>query len=149
MMGDEILVAPLFAGEKSRKVYLPAGKWYDFYTGELVGGNEEITIAQGLDRIPLFVKDGAVIPMIPARRHAPAGGEKLPLTVRHYGTKPGKFILYDDDGLSFNYEKGDYSFVILSVTKNADGKLSGSISEPAMGKPFGYAKEVNWVFMTK
>jgi alpha-D-xyloside xylohydrolase len=148
MMGDFLLVAPMFAGEKSREVYLPQGKWYDFYTGKEVGENQAITITPSLDKIPLFVKDGGIIPMIPPSNQAPKSGVMLPLTVRHYGTAAGSFQLYDDDGTSFDYEKGQYSFTHLSVVKSADEKLRGTMTASAPGKPFGYSKEVKWVFMT-
>jgi alpha-glucosidase (family GH31 glycosyl hydrolase) len=147
MMGDYLLVAPMFTGEKSRKVLLPAGKWFDFYTGELVGENEAITITPSLEKIPLFVKDGGIIPMVPARLRAPKSGEILPLEVRHYGDKIGSFNLYDDDGVSFNYEKGAFSFTKLTVIKDNQGKLQGQAIKVTEGKPFGYAKEVKWKFM--
>jgi len=142
MMGDDVLVAPMFTGEKFRKVYLPAGKWYDFYTGELAGEHEIITITPGLDKIPLFVKDGGIIPMMPPRRQAPVPGQKVHLLIRHYGKA-------NDDGVSFDYEKGAYSFVTLSVQRDSNGNLAGSMSDPQPGKPYGYTKEVSWVFMTK
>lgn len=148
MMGDFVLVAPMFAGEKSRDVYLPQGKWYDFYTGQLVGENQVIKVTPALDKIPLFVKDGGIIPMIPVRQRAPKANETLPLTVRHYGTAPNSLQLYDDDGTSFDYEKGQYSFTKLAVTKTTDGKLRGEIATPPTGKPFGYTKEIKWEFMT-
>ncbi|KAB7732971.1 DUF5110 domain-containing protein [Rudanella paleaurantiibacter] len=148
MMGDYLLVAPMFTGEKSRKVYLPAGKWYDFYTGKLVGENEEITINPSLDKIPLFVKDGGLIPMVPPRRQAPKPGEVLPLEVRHYGTLPGSFLLYDDDGVSFDYERGAYSFTRLSVIKDPNDPLKGQEITVPKGKPFGYSASVKWTFMS-
>lgn len=58
MVGENLLVAPLFAGETERKVILPQGRWYDFYTGKLAGEGEVITVSPGLDRIPVYVKDG-------------------------------------------------------------------------------------------
>lgn len=96
MAGAYLLVAPMFEGETSREVVLPAGKWFDFYTGELVGEGEVITVTPGLDKIPVFVKDGALIPMTEARLHAPAKGEKYSLEIRHYGEKPGEYLLYCD-----------------------------------------------------
>ena len=149
MMGDNILVAPMFTGEKTRKVWLPAGKWYDFYTGELAGEHETITITPGLDKIPLFVRDGGIIPMMPAQRQAPKPGQVIPLIIRHYGSADGSFVLYDDDGVSYDYEKGAYSFVTLRVQRDGNGGLAGSLSDPPAGKPYGYAKEVSWVFMTR
>lgn len=148
MIGDFILVAPMFVGETSRDVYLPQGKWYDFYTGALVGENQIIKVSPSLDKIPLFVKDGGIIPMIPARQRAPKNTEMLPLTIRYFGIAPGSFWLYDDDGTSFDYEKGHYSLTHLSVSKASDGKLKGEINPPATSKPFGYSKEIKWEFMT-
>ncbi len=149
MMGDYILVAPLFTGEKKRKVLLPAGKWYDFYTGALAGENQSIEIAPGLDKIPLFVKDGGIIPMIPAQRQTPRPDQSLPLVVRHYGTAPNSTILYDDDGETFDYEKGAFSRTLLQVIRNKKGQLTGNQPLPQKGKPFHYQPRVDWVFMTK
>jgi alpha-glucosidase (family GH31 glycosyl hydrolase) len=148
MMGDHILVAPMFAGQESRTVVLPEGKWYDFYTGELAGDNETIEVNPGLERIPLFVKDGGIIPMVPAMRHAPGPDAKLPLEIRHYGNSTGSFDLYDDDGRSFNFEKGEYSVTSLRVEKDKKGALTGKMAKPEAGKPFGYDDKVTWKFMT-
>ncbi|MFK5973472.1 MAG: glycoside hydrolase family 31 protein [Flavobacteriaceae bacterium] len=148
MMGDDILVAPMFAGEKKREIVLPKGKWYDFYTGELVGEEEIITIRPGLDEIPLFVKDGGIIPMIPPHNQAPAPNEKMDLTIRHYGKKESTYTLYDDDGLSFNFENGAFSEVRITIEKDRKGQLKGSISKPKKNKPYGYTKKVIWKFMT-
>ncbi len=142
MFGDNILVAPMFAGQESRKVILPAGKWFDFYTGELAGENEIIEVSPGLTKIPLFVKDGGIIPLIPARLHAPGTDEKIPLEIRVYGKAKGNFVLYDDDGESFNYEKGEYSLTELS----SDGK-TGNIKH-LDDNIFNY-NEILWTFMSK
>lgn len=135
MAGEYLLVAPLFTGQKSRTVTLPTGNWYDFYTGERVGNGQQITASPGLDRIPVYVKDGGIVPMMPARLHTPKVGEVVPIEVRYYGSKPGRYRLYDDDGETFNYEKGQYSFREIRVTKQPDGQLSGTISPPEPGKP--------------
>ena len=148
MMGDAILVAPMFAGETTREVILPKGKWYDFYTGNLVGEEEIITITPGLDRIPLFVKDGGIIPMIPAQNQAPKAGDKVNLTIRHYGQKESETSLYDDDGVSFDFEKGAFSEVLISIKKDRKGQLKGFISKPQKAKPYGYNKKLVWQFMT-
>jgi alpha-D-xyloside xylohydrolase len=146
MMGDAILVAPMFAGEKSRSVILPKGKWYDFYTGAFVGENQIIQVEPSLEKIPLFVHDGGIIPMVPVHRQAPKMDQKWPLEMRHYGKSQGEFTLYDDDGKSFDYEKGAFSLTHFSVQKDAQGRLAGS--QPSQA-PMGYLKEVKWVFMTQ
>jgi alpha-D-xyloside xylohydrolase len=58
MAGDYLLVAPMFTGDIERTVVLPMGDWYDFYTGEFVGNGERITVKPGLEKIPVFLKDG-------------------------------------------------------------------------------------------
>ena len=138
MAGENLLVAPMFTGEKSRKVILPHGKWFDFYTGKYVGNGEVITVTPGLATIPVFVKDGGIVPMMPARLHTPAAGEKVDLEIRYYGEKPGHYTLYDDDGETFEYEKGVYSFREISVVID-NGTIKGSISAPVAGKPNNFA----------
>ncbi len=149
MMGDHVLVAPMFAGEKTRTVYFPEGKWYDFYTGEYVAENQSLVITASLEKIPLFVRDGGIIPMVPPHFHAPAPGEKLALEIRHYGKMPASAELYDDDGVSFDYEKGMNSKSKLVVSKNEKGELKGNLIRSSTEKVFSYKDEVVWKFMTK
>jgi alpha-glucosidase (family GH31 glycosyl hydrolase) len=148
MMGESMLVAPMFAGEKSREVLLPPGKWYDFYTGKLAGEDEVITVSPGLDRIPLFVKDGAIIPMLKEERtRMPVAGESPVLEIRHYGEAAGTFTLYDDDGVSFNYEQGAYSLTALRVSREGGELKTGiTVSNEAF---FSYTSDPVWVFMTE
>lgn len=148
MAGEYLLVAPMFVGETSRKVILPAGDWYDFYTGEYAGNGETIEVTPGLDRIPVYVKDGAIIPMTSPRLHAPKAGEKFDLEIRHYGKSDGSYRLYDDDGETFGYENGDYSWRDIKVIRAKNGKLQGSISKAVKGKPDNIGK-VSWKFMTQ
>jgi alpha-D-xyloside xylohydrolase len=142
MAGEYLLVAPMFTGETSRKVILPKGKWYDFYTGKFAGDGEVITVTPGLDKIPVYVKDGGIIPMMPPWLHAPKAGEKVDLEIRYYGEKPGKYELYDDDGETFDYEKGAYSWREIRVENR-----KGTISDPVKGKP-NTIKNITWKFMT-
>ncbi|MEH6306675.1 glycoside hydrolase family 31 protein [Olivibacter sp. CPCC 100613] len=147
MAGENLLVAPMFTGQASREVLLPKGNWYDFYTGKFVGNGEMITVSPGLDKIPVYVKDGGIIPFMPPLLHAPKADERIMIELRHYGEKPGVYDLYDDDGETFNYEKGDYSFRRVKVERNKDGKWKGSISPPEKGKPNTIGK-VSFKFMT-
>jgi alpha-glucosidase (family GH31 glycosyl hydrolase) len=148
MAGEYLLVAPMFVGKKTRTVILPKGKWFDFYTGEFAGDGEVITITPGLDKIPVYVKDGGIIPIGPALLHAPKPIEKIDLEIRYYGSKPGKYMLYDDDGETFNYEKGAYSFREINVVKETNGKLKASISPAQKGKP-NTINKVSFKAMTK
>lgn len=148
MAGEYLLVAPMFKGQKERTVVLPRGDWYDFYTGKYVGNGEKITVTPGLDRIPVYVKDGAILPFMEARLHAPKAGEKVNLEIRHYGKADGAYRLYDDDGETFDYEKGAYSWRDITVTRDKKGKLKGTISKAEKGKPNSIAN-VTWKFMTE
>ncbi len=149
MVGNDLLVAPMFAGDTARTVLLPAGKWYDFYTGFLAGEGQIITARPGLERIPLYVRDGATIPMLAGERtHVPAANESVDLELRHYGTAAGTFQLYDDDGTSFGYERGAYSWTPLVVTRDASGVLRGQPPRPPAGKPFSY-RNMTWTMMTR
>ncbi len=126
LMGDSILVAPLFAKETKRSVVLPRGKWYDFYTGDYVGGGEVIEVEAALDVLPLYVRNGGIIPLAPVAANSKALGEGYPLEVRHYGDAPGTMMLYDDDGTTFDYEKGAYNWYALTVYRNDTSQLEGN-----------------------
>ncbi len=147
MAGEYLLVAPMFSGQTTRKVVLPKGNWYDFYTGKLAGNGEIISVTPGLDKIPVFVKDGAIIPLMPPLLHAPKGGQKVDLEIRHYGEKPGRYLLYDDDGETYDYEKGQFSWREIKVENQKNGQLKGSISKAEKSKPDTVGK-VTWRFMS-
>jgi len=144
MVGPSLLVAPLFAGETEREVILPAGKWYDFYTGEFAGEGEIIKVNPGLDRIPVYVRDGGIIPMFEDAGYSE--GKKMSLEVRHYGHKASSYLLYDDDGVSFDFEKGDFSFIPITVSETSAG-LKGDVdfSEKTL---WSYDGEYSFKFMT-
>ncbi len=144
--GDALLVAPIPPNVKSRKVLLPAGKWYDFYTGKYVGENQTIEVTPSLAEMPVFVADGSLVPMIAARTSAPRAGEVVALEVRHYGEAPGKLALYDDDGETFDFEKGKSSWTTLEVTKSATGDFAGKFTPDANGQKWSYG-EVTWTMM--
>ena len=148
MAGENLLVAPMFTGQVTRKIVLPKGKWYDFYTGELAGDGQVITVTPGLNKIPVYVKDGGIIPLMNPMLHAPKKGEKVDIEIRYYGTKPGKYMLYDDDGETFDYEKGAYSFREIKVLKDGKGLFAGTVSDPVKGKP-NTIGNISWKFMTK
>lgn len=147
MVGQYLLVAPLFAGETERQVVLPPGKWYDFYTGKLAGEGEVITVSPGLDRIPVYVKEGGIIPMYPPVTKL--DNSKLPLEIRHYGTEAGTFRLYDDDGQTYDYEKGDYTYLTISVEVASDGKKQGKVDIPEGGKVWSYNGVYEFRYMTE
>ncbi|MBN2312903.1 MAG: DUF5110 domain-containing protein [Sedimentisphaerales bacterium] len=147
MMGPSILVTPVFTGQKSRKVVFPKGNWYDFYSGKLVGNGETITIQTKLEQIPLFVKDSGIIPMMPPVNNITNTKGTIDLEVRHYGQKENTYMLYDDDGQTFDYEKGICSVTELRVQRQ-DGKLTGISSTIESKWPSRYG-QISWKFMSQ
>lgn len=148
MAGENLLVAPMFTGQKTRNVVLPDGKWFDFYTGEFVGEGEVISVEPGLEKIPVYVKDGGIVPLMKPRLRSPKAGEKVDIEIRYFGTKNGKYNLYDDDGETFNYEKGDYSWRQISIEKQPSGNFIRNISAAKPGKPDNLGN-ITWKHMTE
>jgi len=108
LWGRDVLVAPVFErSATSRRVYLPRGTWYDFWTGERAEGGREIARDVDLETMPLYVRAGAILPLGPVKQYT---SEKVdePLSVTIYPGADGSFLLYEDDGKSFNYRKGDW-----------------------------------------
>ena len=112
MFGPAIMVNPVLKADATmRSVYLPeAAAWYDFWTGKSLKGGQEVEADAPLDRIPLFVRAGSILPMGPQIEYAaqdPAG----PIELRIYRGADGKFDLYEDAGDGYEYEKGQYSVI--------------------------------------
>ncbi len=119
MLGDDLLVAPILAGEKSRNVRLPKGKWYDYKTGALVGYGQTITVSPTLADIPLFVREGRAIPT--AQNPAPNLAHVSPTAsylLRCYGHGPWQGALYEDRGDGYGYETGEFGLFDLKVSDN-------------------------------
>lgn len=92
MVGDRIMVAPLFAGESGRKVVIPQGDWHNFWTGERVRGGTEFFVPASTDRIPVYVKSGSIVPWADVGQYAGAP-ETRRLTARVYGNGSSSFVL--------------------------------------------------------
>ncbi len=112
MFGQSLMVCPVYEyGARSREVYFPAGtNWYDFYTGKHIAGGQPLSVAAPYERIPLFVREGAIIPFGPEMQwSSEKPAEEITLYV--YGGRNGAFTLYEDEGVNYNYEKGYYSMI--------------------------------------
>ncbi|MFC4778021.1 TIM-barrel domain-containing protein [Paenibacillus sp. GCM10023252] len=131
MVGEDLLVAPLFAGETSREVLLPPGIWYELETGERHDGGVIIRADAGLERIPVYVRGGAILPLAEAVDHVPNRGSRLPVQLVHFGDSPGECLLYDDDGETFDYERGHYKWVTFQAKRDDRGKLVGTSADEA------------------
>ncbi|WP_136607798.1 TIM-barrel domain-containing protein [Paenibacillus dokdonensis] len=142
-IGRDLLIAPLFAGESGREVLLPKGVWYEAETGVRHEGDQIIHMDCPLERFPLFVREGAIIPMMPALNHVPEGMQEIPVEMIHFGTMPGRSMLYDDDGETFDYEKNGGCWRKLTVNQAVDGKFSGTAEE---GGPACRYRITGWRF---
>jgi alpha-glucosidase len=109
LLGPSLLVAPIFRqGARQRAVYLPAGAdWYEFGTDRKHAGGQYVTAAAPLDTIPLFVRAGTILPMTKPIEHTGEKVDEIILAV--YPGKKTTGYLYEDDGASFDYERGEYS----------------------------------------
>lgn len=116
MIGDGILAAPLTEKKDERKVYLPAGTWYDFNTNEKFEGGKEYSIKPSLTQLPVFIKEGTILPLAKPVEHV-APDTRFEITCYVYGTAATEAHLFEDDGLTFNYEKGSYNTVSLMWEK--------------------------------
>jgi alpha-D-xyloside xylohydrolase len=146
LFGPSLLVCPVYRYQaRSRKVYLPAGvSWYDFHSGDKLEGGREVEAAAPLARMPLFVKAGAILPIGPAVQHT---AEKLdaPITLYVYQGANGSFELYEDDGQSYGYERGELAHTPMSYD-DAAGTLSiGARSGTFPGMVATRTFNVRWI----
>lgn len=121
LFGRDLLVAPvLHEGQSSRKVYFPAGTWIDWDYGYDYAGGRDWVVAAPQNRIPVAVREGAIIPLAPDMLST---GEKPwdPLTLEIFPAVRSEFTLYRDDGISFGYEQGDCTQTRLACTGGRPG----------------------------
>jgi alpha-glucosidase len=108
LFGDALLAAPVgYPGQVCRRLYLPEGTWYDFWTGETYrGAGDQVEVAAPLERMPIFVRAGSVLPMAPVMQHT---GEWPPPALHlHIYPGDGESRLYEDDGHSRAYQTGEF-----------------------------------------
>ena len=111
MFGPALLVSPVTEpGADTRRMYLPKTTWYDFWTGRKSDGGTTITAPAPLDRMPLFVRAGSIIPMGPELQYA-AEKPADPIELRVYRGSDGAFNLYEDENDGYAYEKGAYATI--------------------------------------
>jgi alpha-D-xyloside xylohydrolase len=126
MFGPAFMVSPVTAaGLTSRPVYLPAGRWYDFWTGDTAtgGGTGRSVLASApLNRIPLYMRAGTIVPMGPELQYA-AQKQADTIELRVYRGANGSFTLYEDQGDNYSYETGSYATIPMSYN-DVTGKIT-------------------------
>ncbi len=146
LFGPSLLVSPVYEyGARQRKVYLPAGtRWYDFYTGSIYQGGTHIEAAAPLERMPVFVKAGSIIPLGPVTQFT---GEKpdAPITLYVYTGANGAFDLYEDDGVTYGYERGEFSRIPLTYDESTGTLTVGARSGGFPQMPPKRTFKVRWI----
>lgn len=143
LLGRDILVAPVtVAGATQREVFLPAGRWYEWGTDRAHEGGRTITADAPLERIPLFVRAGAIIPLRDYASSIEAGGnDHLTLEVWP-AAAPSDFTLREDDGTSNEYLSGGFASTTLRLS--ADKRIVSLEIAPAHGRFTGMKPARNW-----
>jgi len=147
MIGEWLLVAPVMEPKvASRKIYLPAGEWYQFETSGMIKGEKELEAAVGLDTIPIYVKAGAIIPLAPVMNYT---GEKpwSPITLQFYpGSEKSCFDLYEDAGNGYGYLNGEY--LLNHFCQQSETATLTITKAPAQGKMQSPSRELSFVIFT-
>jgi alpha-D-xyloside xylohydrolase len=131
LFGPALLVSPVTVPQaRSRQVYLPSATgWYDFWTGAFLTGSQTIEAAAPYDSIPVFARAGAIVPFGPELQYT-AEKPADPITLYVYAGADGAFTLYEDDGLTYGYEKGAFARIPIRWNDSAQtltiGQRGGS-----------------------
>ena len=111
LLGPALMPCPVYEyGARSRSVYFPEGGWYDLYTGKFIPGGQRLSVEAPYERIPLYVRAGSIVPIGPAMEWSdekPADDILLMI----YPGRDASFTLYEDDGLTYAYERGECSTI--------------------------------------
>jgi alpha-D-xyloside xylohydrolase len=127
-------------------VFAQMGSWYNFWSGQPVGGGQTVKTDAPLDKIPLFVKTGSILPVGPEAQYA-AEIKSNPLEIRINPGAEGEFTLYEDENDNYNYENGAYSTIVFSWD---DAKRSLTIQDHQCSFPGMLAERTfNVVLVTR
>jgi alpha-D-xyloside xylohydrolase len=145
LFGPALLVSPVMApGLTSRPVYLPAGRWYDFWTGAALEGGRTVDAPAPYESLPVHVRAGSIVPFGPPRQHVFDGPED-PVTLFVYEGRDGAFSLYEDDGLTNAYENGAYARIPVTWSEKARTLAIGARTAGFAGAPKERSFEVVFV----
>ena len=117
IFGNQILVCPILEpNAMGRRMYLPSGNWYNYWTNELVAGKRELWVQTDFDQIPIFVKEGAIIPKYPIQQYVgELEFEEITLDV-YFKNGKEKSVLYEDAQDGYDYNKGRFSLATFNLT---------------------------------
>ncbi len=146
LFGKAFLVAPVYEHRaRTRQVYLPAGAdWYDFHTGAFQSGGRSIEAAAPLARMPLYVRAGSIVPVGPEIQHT-AEKPGAPITLLVFTGADGSFDYYEDDGLTYGYERGEFARIPLRYDAERNSLVIGARSGSYKGMPAERTFRVRWI----
>jgi hypothetical protein len=132
LLGPDMLVAPVTTpgNVATTTVWFPPGRWTDWFTGATFTGPSTQTLSVPLDRMPVFVKAGGIVPLQPSSGHASTAGS-APLTLRVFAGGNGHYTMYDDAGTGLGYQHGQYTDTPISYVSGTSS--STVVIDPARG----------------
>jgi alpha-D-xyloside xylohydrolase len=146
LFGKALLVAPVYQFKaRERQVYLPAGAdWYDFHSGQSHAGGQSIQATAPLGRMPLFVRAGSIVPVGPDIQYT-AEKPGAPITLLVFTGSDGSFEFYEDDGVSYGYEKGEFARIPLRYDAKNGTLTIGARAGSYPGMPEERTFKVRWI----
>lgn len=130
MFGSSLLVSPIVEPNvNSWTTYLPkSSDWYDFRTGKRYSGGTSVTTTESIETMPVFVRSGSIILMAQGKRYA-ADKSAAPLTIRIYPGRDCTFSFYEDDGETYNCERGERSLIQFTWSESSKRSPSPSVKD--------------------
>ena len=146
LFGKALLVAPVHKFKApARMVYLPAGAdWYDFNSGERHAGGQTLDAKVTLSRMPLYVRAGSIVPVGPDIQYS-AEKPGAPITLLVFTGSDGSFDLYEDDGVGYGYERGEFSRIPMRYDAAKGVLVIGARSGSFTGMPEERTFKVRWI----
>jgi len=140
MIGRNMMATPTTMDSTTRTVYFPAGTWYDYNTLKQYSGGKSYLVEISTDKLPLFVKDGSIVPVATPLNFVD-DKSVFEITCKVFGNNPAPFVLFEDDGITYNFQKGTFNKIELSV---ANGKGSTDRKGNFKGKRYDIK---DWKFL--
>jgi alpha-glucosidase len=159
MFGDNLLVSPVVTNytATTKSVYLPAGTWYNFWTDAVYTGGAATSIPTNIDTIPVLVKQGAIIPrqaIVQYINNYPVtqntSNSVVPVSIHVYGGANSTYDYFDDDGVTYNYESGQYRTIVYTHTSSTSdeqitvGAKQGTYTPAADSNGYFVFHGINW-----
>jgi alpha-D-xyloside xylohydrolase len=146
MFGPHLMVCPVYRYKaRTREVYFPANTgWYDYASNKYIEGGQVLTVDAPYERIPLYVRAGSVLPTSKLIQHTRE--TQTDLTLKVYTGSNGEFILYEDEGINYNYEKGYYSTIQFVYDETSKSLIIEDCEGKFQGMPNERKFNIEWIF---